>query len=79
MFHGFPFIPQGFRTKVMRSAYDQGFDIGWRKQKFKQYYTRSDACRAFTQGFEDGANEAMEEIEKILSEPSMLEQILCPK
>jgi hypothetical protein len=60
--YGFPERPERFRKSGARSAYDSGYEVGWRNQTFSDPYTRPDCMAAYYAGYRDGEAQSLAEI-----------------
>lgn len=63
---GFPSRPEQFRKSGASSAFDSGYEAGWKGHAFKAVYTRSDCAQSHLAGYEQGSREASEEIARML-------------
>lgn len=56
--------PPQFRGRGRYSAYNSGFEAGFRNWDFLDPYVRFDCSRAYTRGYQDGAKLAVKMIAK---------------
>lgn len=66
---GFHSRPEQFRHSGASSAFDSGYEDGWRGRAFRNPYTRTDCIQAFTAGYQQGSQESYDEIAKLLAVP----------
>lgn len=65
---GFPSRPVEARRRGVSSAFDTGYELGWRGQPFKPLYTRRDCEQVYRMGWEQGKREADTEIARLREE-----------